>query len=76
MTSVKRMPLRLNTKSSIFAEFSPYEFTDRNDWLGLVKNDPEPFEFLGTDEDALIVSEISTGTGIAYNEDEPQNFLP
>ena len=63
------MPLRLNTKSSIFAEFSPYEFTDRNDWLGLVKNDPEPFEFLGTDKESLTTSEIRQG--ISYNEDEP-----
>ena len=66
----------MNSKSSIFIDFGPNEFTDKNDWLGLVQNEPEPFEFLGTDEDALIVSEIRTGTGIAYNEDEPQNFLP
>ena len=53
----------------MFIDFGPNEFTDNKDWLGLVQNEPEPFEFLGTDEESLIVSEIRQGT--VYNVDEP-----
>ena len=59
----------MNTISSIFAEYGPYEFTDRDDWLGLVQSEPEPFKFLGSDEEKYITTVIQDGP--TYDQDEP-----
>ena len=43
MTAVNLIPISFNTKSTIKVDLGPYEFTDKNDWLGLVQDDPEPY---------------------------------